>query len=440
MSKSSSQSTALSVWQPPDPIKLPSSAQPTEIAAAARQLTTRDQKSIVSAFQAESYEMVSTFVWARAIASLKKQIASLGMDFVGEMLRRQDVTDSSDPLTSIGDYEALSLAEDLGMVNTTEALRLKQALELVSHFSDPDVASGEEMAQSEAVSILRHCVSSVLGNPSITPPMEFAALRKTLEEKTLASDSSEVSGILASPYFFQRTTLSVILSLVRTADGARLEHAVGNANAVIPALWTTLRQPEKWQVGNTYSVVAANGERTATAGLKKVLLAVQGFDFVPENLRSHTYTQAAHRVMEAHFGWNNFYNEGKPTRQLSNLGSTIPKPAFPVCMTALLCVRLGNSYGEARDASRAAHEMLTALRREQWEYYLTECLRSDKTILDKIASGGRTTAAWLNLVEALELSSIDVSDRNIGRLLPGDSPSTRDVMKAAETLRLKAAR
>jgi hypothetical protein len=61
---------------------------PEDIAEYARpQLSARDVKSIISALNGESYEMMATFVWAKASAVLKKQLATLGMEFVGEMLR-----------------------------------------------------------------------------------------------------------------------------------------------------------------------------------------------------------------------------------------------------------------------------------------------------------------------------------------------------------------
>lgn len=74
--------------------------------------------AIVNAIENESYEMVATFVWTKAAAVLKKQVATLGMEFVGEMLGRPDLNEDSDPATSIADNEAISLAEDLGMISS----------------------------------------------------------------------------------------------------------------------------------------------------------------------------------------------------------------------------------------------------------------------------------------------------------------------------------
>jgi hypothetical protein len=421
---------ALSVWEPNRAISIPENATPSQMARLAQQLSERDVRSIAAAFESGSYEMVSTFVWTRASASLKKQIATLGMDFVGEMLGRQDITENSDPLTAIGDYEAISLAEDLGMINTTEAMRLKMSLEIVGHFSDPEVALSESMMPEEATLLLRSCIVNILANPTIEPPVQFAQLRKSLESKTYSESDGEVQGLVALPYFFLKTTLSVLLSLLKTAKGAQKEHAGGNCNVFIPAMWQSLRKPERWQVGQSYSELTNEGDRQASSVLKRALTTVQGFDYVPETLRSQTYTEVAHRLMQTHYAFNNFYNEPEAIRELFELGTTIPKPAFPLCMSAILCVRLGNRYGVSVAAQEPANAILSELRKTQWEYYLNECLPSDKNILEKIASGGNTLERWKSLVEEFSLQNVPLADKYVQRVLSGQA-------SAARTLRVR---
>ena len=60
----------------------------------------------------------------------------------------------------------------------------------------------------------------------------------------------------------------------------------------IPTLWGRLRGPERYQVGRVYAEMTAAGQRIAAAALKRALLEVHGFDFVPETLRSDTFSRA----------------------------------------------------------------------------------------------------------------------------------------------------
>src|SRR5208283_1622656 len=110
--------------------------------------------------------------------------------------------------------------------------------------------------------------------------------------------------------------------------------------------------------GQAYAEVNSDGNRPAATGLKKALVAVHGFDFVPESLRSSTFTETASRVLNAHFAYNNFFNEEEPMSNLAGLGTTIPRPAFGKCMEATLAVWLGNRWGVSWGARPWAETVL----------------------------------------------------------------------------------
>lgn len=407
-------------WSPAEVVVIPPNSPPEQVVAyASPQLSRRDMSSIVSAFENESYEMVATFVWAKASAVLKKQIATLGMEFVGEMLGRPDLHEDSDPATTIGDHEAIALAEDLAVITPTQGLRLKHSLELVIHFTNLPQHEAEEdmLSREEAIMVLKTCIASILSRPNFEAAVRFGDFRKALSERTLKTDDSDVVAVSQAPYFFVRTTLSVLLSLIKTAKSAAQEHALGNFSVLLPLLWERIRQPEKWQVGQAYAEVNASGDRAASAGLRKALLKVHGFDFVPETLRSSTFTECASRVLTAHFAFNNFYTEAEPMETLANLGTAIPRPAFAKCMEATFAVWLGNSWGHSFAAVPYASIVLDSLRDTQWEYYLNECLRRDRTVLDKLAFGGKPLGRWLDLVQRFGLQNQETRDPKIRQLL-----------------------
>jgi len=428
----SSEENAIRPWSAREAAVIPAQSDPDQIVVLARpQLTKRDMDSIVSAFNNESFEMVSAFVWSKASAVLKKQISTLGMEFVGEMLGRQDLDEDSDPATSIGDHEAIALAEDLGVISSTQALRLKHSLELVTHFVklDQQEAETEMMQREEALSLLKTCIVSILSQPSFEGAVRFADFRKALTERALRPDDGDVLAIVGGPYFFKRTTLGVLLSLVKTRKGAPQEHAVGNLLVLLPRLWPGLREPEKWQVGQAYAEVNSEGNRIASTGLKTALLRVHGFDFVPESLRSNTFSEAAARVLAAHFGFNNFFTEEEPMRVLASLGTAIPRPAFAKCMEATLAVWLGNPWGNSWAAERPARKVLDTLRREQWEYYLNSCLRRDRTVLDKLVSEDKPIARWMALATASRLDESTVVDATVRRLIESSIEGRADQVK-----------
>ncbi len=428
--------TALVPWPPVVPLALAPTAQPPDIVQCAVQLNDRDKKAIVQAFQTGAYEMAATFVWSKAIAALKKQLSVLGMEFVGEMLGRTDLDESSNPMTDIREDEAIELAEQLGMVNTTEALRLRTGQNLVSHFLDPDVSRQEQMYPDEATTILRSCVVNFLAVPLSRTQQPFLELRAKLESETLDADSAEADALADSPYFYVRTTLTVLLTQLKNAAGAKLEHAAGNINALLPAMWPNLREKDKWQTGETYAIVQAADRKIAAAGLRRALMAVRGFDFVPESLRSETFRAAARAVLSAHFAYDNFHNEPKPMATLAKLGTSIPGPALADCFTAVLCVRLGNLWGYSRAAQTSADHFLKLFRPAQWEGYFNKLLPGDSRILSKIGYEDKPLARWQELLGELDLEEMTLDPR-VAKMITADVKKKGQVQKTAQALRAR---
>ncbi len=428
--------TALLPWTPTDPLAFALTAQPAEIVQRAVQLTPRDQKAIVEAFQAGAFEMAATFIWSKAIAALKKQLSVLGMEFVGEMLGRTDLDESSNPMMDIRDDEAIELAEQLGMITTTEALRLRTGQTLVNHFLDPDVSREEQMYPDEATTILRSCVVNFLAEPLAKTQQPFLQLRAKLESESLASDSPEANALSMSPYFYVRTTLTVLLTQLKIAAGAKLEHAAGNINALLPVMWPKLREKDKWQTGETYAIVQADDRPVAAAGLRRALMTVRGFDFVPETLRSETFRAAARAVLSAHFAYDNYYNEPKPMATLAKLGTSIPGPALADCFTAVLCVRLGNPWGCSRAAQSSADQFLALFRPTQWEGYFNKLLPGDSRILSKIAYEDRPLDRWQQLLGELDLEAMTLEPR-VAKMVTCDVKKREQVKKTAQALRAR---
>ncbi len=408
------------VWKEPTGTIVPKAADTAlAIATVAKNLSLRDQKQIVTAFQSEAFEMMAGFVLNKALSQLKRALASLGMAFVGEMLGRADLDEDSVPTVSISNYEAITLARELGLINSTDAKRLTQHLELLAHFDSLNIddVDIEEMTREEALSFLRTCVNAVLGREGNIAPAEFVAFRDELESRTFKKTDPEVTTLLVAPYFFKKTTLSILLANIKTKSGAQFEHTLGNTVVLIPALWKLLRDAEKWAIGQSYAEAVNAGLSPAVVALKKSLTSVQGFDFVPESLRSQTFAAAASNVISMHTGMNNFYNEPAAILALAKLGTTIPWPAFPICMSAVLAVKLGNQYGISSAAQSYAMNLLDRLTENQWEYYLNECLQGDVLILQKLAWYDKTQTKWLELVNEFSLNSRAIKSQEITKLL-----------------------
>lgn len=406
-------------WQAGDVPVVPSTAKSAnDIAEFAQQLSDRERNQLVQAFDGGLLEMGTSYVWTRAMAGLKSRLEALGVSFIAEMLDRPDIRSDAEIHEVLTDYEAVRLAEELGMFGSTLGLRLRQNLELVAHFTNrPADAAEDEMMPEEALGVLRTCVQTVLGQENLDVAVEFAAFRDRLEQTILSDDAAEIDALAASPYFYQRTILRVLLAGVKSTRGAQLENVLANINTLLPAIWPKLKDPDRYMVGRAYAESHAEGLAVPANGLRSALLKVSGFDYVPDSLRSQAFLESAAKLQAAHFDWDNFANEPGPMRALAKLGSSIPRPAFHKCMTAIILVRIGNRYGVSRAAQPDARKMLKDVTIDRWEYFFEGCLPVDSVLLTELLDPIIATR-WCDMLEELpRTANAAPSDRRVRRLL-----------------------
>jgi len=427
----------LTLWEPASAEIIPAGVTSmTQITEYAVQLSRKDQRQIARALEAGDYEIGVNYLWVKAMAALKRELGTLGVEFLGEMLGRGDVDSDDDVQLLLTDKDALRLSEELGMVSSTEAMRLRQSLELISHFAKNEFSGAgvisEEMDDAEAARAVKACIKNILGKPRIEVAHRFVEFREDLLNSLLRAEDTTVQLLTSSPYFFRKLSISILLSAIKTTGGALLEISLGNLNIILPLLWDSIRETEKWQVGQTYAEVYASGKSSATQGMKQALLKVYGFDFVPENLRSDTFVKAADAIIKAHEGFDNFYNEVAPVRTLEKLGSVIPAPALASCASALLTVTLGNRYGRSRAAATIAESILERLSKDRWEYYLNQCLPGDIRVLSKL-SNDKPRAEWKFLAKECKFKDCAIKGEPVRRLVNATLSNDDDKIEKAQS-------
>lgn len=133
---------------------------------------------------------------------------------------------------------------------------------------------------------------------------------------------------------------------------------------IIEMVWDDLSSDDKYFVGTTYSQYVSSGKENLILTFKSALQRVHGFDYVPENLRSISFIQAAKNIKRVHHEMNNFYNEPDAVRRLEILGTTIPKPALKEAISTGIVVYLGNAYGTSTDAMRYVDKVLDKVNKD----------------------------------------------------------------------------
>ena len=184
----------------------------------------------------------------------------------------------------------------------------------------------------------------------------------------------------------------------------------------------------------TYSKYANAGDEKNIYTFKKALERVHGFDYVPENLRSLSFIQAAKEIKQVHTEFNNFYKEPEAVRNLEKLGHQIPKPALKESISACLFVILGNAYGTSTDGEIMAYKVLDRLDSVAWDYYINQGLIYDDGVLSKISSKDRRTKKWFEVAEHYQLCDISTMNPKLQILLK--DTSKKDINNTAASARI----
>lgn len=425
---------AITLWQSPNGIDLPAEIlNPTELVSYINPaiIPQRDIVQIQMAFDAKLYPMATEFTWTRAINFLKAKIMGFGRDFVLEMLGRNDENLGDDFLTEI---DVINLATDLGFINQTAKMYFIQTREMIQHFSSPDIQ--DSMDYIDSLKTTKTCVKYVLGLDQVEMEFSYNNFRDRLIQEIIAPDDSIVGNLVVGPYFFKRTTVRTLLNLAKKVqEGAEKEKVLANTVTILHAMWSGLLSEDKWPVGFAYAEAVNIGKRDLVKALKSVLLKVQGFDYVPENLRSMSFIDTANKLLDTHYGFDNFHKEPAIAEQLLQMGTSIPKPALGRCMTAIIACKLGNRYGRSDRAQEYLDRILDNLIEGSWSYYINEVFPADETILLKLNSNTRMLTKWIDLVQKYNLNEIGAQNGQVARILKSSHEENGNgVISATNTL------
>lgn len=408
----------IELWQAKEPKKIP--ANLTDIKKIVpltdkNNLTVSQQNQVINAFNAEAFDMAAEYVWRKAMSKLKESISFLGDDFIMEMLQRPG-TKSANLDSALTEYNTIRIAEQLGMITQFGALKLRQALETLQYcFSSTATIEGVQLDALETLNIIKICIELILSEPKVDVAVEFSSLRERLFHEQINENDKQIEVLVNSSLFFIRTVCTVLSNTIKTEKGAIQENAIANYRTILPEVWLKLTVEDRWKAGFLYRDVVSSGDDKASAGIKTALSRVNGFDYVPENIRSLTFIDAANKLVDTHFGYDNFYREPRAVRELANLGSIIPEPAWTDCLRAYLLVLIGNKYGRSNEAVAIAQKHIEKLPIEAWIAYLDNTLPYDSAVLSALWDD-KPQRHFSNLINTMGLDKLQLETKK-GNLL-----------------------
>lgn len=362
------------------------------------------RNKVATYYQIGDFVTAANAVWDRAISLLRRRILSLGEEFVADMVESDDL----DYVRNLPAYRAIDLAHDLGFIDKAGWRKLQSANEQYNFFNNTDSNDYEEMPQDEANIIIKSCISYILCTTDDSFGLQFNDFREKLKTGAITELYDDDKAMFETcPYFYLKTTVRSLLKLFRDTEGIEFDNVTRNMNSVFPVIWDRLKIEERRALADAYTDYNESDNNREKI-IKGVMLQVHGFDYVKENVRSRIYIQAAKKLIDSHFGMQNFYNEPRAIKNLEDLGSVIPKLALKECITALLFVKLGNQYGTSYRAEEVADRMLSKLTEEDWVTYLENYMTDESNLLDGIENSHKMRNKWKEVIKTYNLKKLNI--------------------------------
>ena len=362
------------------------------------------RNKVAKYYQIGDFVTAANAVWDRAINLLRKRILSLGEEFVADMVESDDL----DYVRNLPAYRVIDLAHDLGFIDKSGRRKLQSANEQYNFFNNTDAEDYEEMPQDEANIIIKNCISYILCTTDDSFGLQFNDFREKLKTGAITELYDDDKAMFATcPYFYLKTTVRSLLKLFRDTDGIEFDNVTRNMNAVFPVIWDRLKIEERRALADAYTDYSESDDAREKI-IKGVMLQVRGFDYVKENVRSRTYIQTAKKLIDIHFGMQNFYNEPRAIKDLEDLGTVIPKLALKECVTAILYVKLGNQYSTSWRAEEVADRMLSNLTEEDWITYLENYMIEEEHLLDGIDQSRKMRNKWKEVIKTYNLKKLNI--------------------------------
>ena len=274
------------------------------------------------------------------------------------------------------------------------------------------------MPQDEANIIIKNSISYILYNNDDSFGLEFNDFREKLKTGRVTDLFDDDETMFSTcPYFYLKTSVRSLLKLFSETEGIEYENVTTNMNIMFPAFWKRLKIEERRALADAYTDYTNSNDTVRARALSSIMMKVQGFDYVKENVRSRTYISVAQKLIDAHFGMNNFYTEPGIIQKLEGLGTTIPKLALKECITAILYVKLGNRYGRSWKAEEIADRLLSALTVSDWETYIDKYLYEETYLVDSIKECTTIRNRWKSVIKTYELDKLSVTTSEGKRLI-----------------------
>lgn len=312
-----------------------------------------------TAIEAGLNDAAINYIWNLTIYDLQKKITVYGVDYFSSAINWDGKPlKTADDLREIKDHQLISGAFALGIIPAEAHFFLEQCRELRNNFSTAHYPLGE-LDKLETYNFIKNCIKYALTFDLPAPGLRIKDLVENLTLDKLES-AEDINAIIESQSFKIHGAIlhNLFSNFIKQDCNPNLKY---NIKLIAPRLWSLVSDEIKSSIAAKFISLKDIKGRDAANEALAFLKLVDGVSFIPESFKDAIFKKHAQFLIDAHYEWNNFYNESGYAKDLASLGMDIPIPAMYTYVKAIILSFLGNTYGIAIGAQTYNESMISNL-------------------------------------------------------------------------------
>lgn len=331
----------------------------------------------VAATAAGLFDAALNYLWDETIAELRARMVGYDLKYFFDVAepnpdRRKRLRDQSD-LEKVTDADLVRAANEMGLVSDIGRIHLEHIRQM-RNWASAAHPNQVEVTGLQLASWLETCILQVINLPISTVVAEIRKLLANIKTNAIEQDEArQVAAFFDDMPDEQAEALLMGLFGIYTDPDSDVQTRQ-NVRLLLPFLWPQIAVEVRNQIGVRYGRFIANNDKEQADAAREFLDTVDGTAYIPEGLRAAEMDTALEALAKAHYGWDNFYNEGPAARRVRELAGTppdVPEAVTQRYVLTLVDAFLTNGVGVARTADPVYVELIRGFTTQQAKIALT---------------------------------------------------------------------
>ncbi|MDX2393614.1 hypothetical protein NJL88_26855 [Streptomyces sp. DK15] len=383
------------------------------------------------------FDAALNYLWDETVIELRKRVIGYDLSYfyaVAEKSesRRKELKSAED-LVKLDDAKLLSGAREIGLISDVGYHQIDH-IRFMRNYASAAHPNQVTLTGLQLADWLETCIREVITLPHDTVVAEIKKLLVNVQAARLDSNYLAQTAV-----FFkglpgeQADTLATGLFGVYTTAGGE-PHTRDNIRDLWPKLWPYLSEDTRFWAGTRLARFLANADQAQAVLARQLIDLVQGGSYLPQEIKVTEISEAIEELMNVHLAWDNFYNEARVARRLSELvgqQGTVPENLIREYVKTLVAVFLTNGHGEAVAANPIYLDLISRFDPEQASLALRAFANAE------ISSQLQRPLSRKKWGELLDLIDVKITGRPERELLQAvrEFPGTPDKLRLTSSIK-----